>query len=79
MSSGQGSARNLAQGSQEAFRALINSLAPEAASAKDGKLTPEVIEKLSEKLKELVGEDAVKSSELRRNERACERRRASYY
>lgn len=86
MSNGQGSARNLAEGSQEgkesrsgfgyftnsqflAFRALINSIAPEAAAEKDGKLTPEAVGKLSEKLKELVGEDAVKDFEHRRNER----------
>lgn len=52
-----------------AFRALISSIAPETVPEGGGKLTPEAIQKLSEKLKEIVGEDAAKDFEHHRNEK----------
>lgn len=69
MSTVQGSAQNLNQGSQEAFRALINSIAPVTGAESNGKLSREAVEKLSEKLNELVGDEALKNYEHHRNER----------
>ncbi|KAF9014073.1 hypothetical protein BDQ17DRAFT_1320729 [Cyathus striatus] len=63
----KGIAQDLNLGSHDAFKALIDSLAPGVANEK-GKLTPEAVEKLSAKLSELVGEDAVKDFEQNRNE-----------
>ncbi|EKM82411.1 hypothetical protein AGABI1DRAFT_124880 [Agaricus bisporus var. burnettii JB137-S8] len=62
-------AKDLTQSSHEAFRALINSIAPETTLEKNGKLAPEAIEKLSDKLKELIGEDAIQGFGQQRNER----------
>lgn len=52
-----------------AFRALINSIVPETASDRGGNLAPEALEKLSGKLRELIGDDALKDFNQQRNER----------
>ncbi|KAJ3576873.1 hypothetical protein NP233_g104 [Leucocoprinus birnbaumii] len=69
--SARGSTHNLGQGSQEgkSFRALINSIAPGTAEEGNGKFSREAVEKLSEKLNDLVGDEAIKDYEHRRNER----------
>ncbi|KAJ7444828.1 hypothetical protein FB451DRAFT_71212 [Mycena latifolia] len=53
-----GEPRNLDDGSAQALQALLNSLTPGAPVEGGGKLSSSDVQKLSEKLKELVGDDA---------------------
>ncbi|KAJ7709611.1 hypothetical protein B0H17DRAFT_1028487 [Mycena rosella] len=52
-----GKAQNLNDGSAQALQALLNSLTPDAPVEGGGKLSAAAVKKLSEKLKELVGDD----------------------
>ncbi|KAJ7157022.1 hypothetical protein C8R43DRAFT_998120 [Mycena crocata] len=51
-----GKAQNLSDGSAQALQALLHSLAPDSKA--EGKLSPAAVQKLSEKLTELVGDNA---------------------
>lgn len=52
------------------MRALIQALVPEASLNSEGKLNGDVVERLSEKLSQLVGPDAVQDDQAAtRNER----------
>ncbi|KAJ6597200.1 hypothetical protein DFH09DRAFT_1133941 [Mycena vulgaris] len=53
-----GNIQNLNDGSAEALQALLNSLTPGSAVEGGGKLSPAAVKKLSEKLKQLVGDEA---------------------
>ncbi|KAF8954610.1 hypothetical protein BDZ97DRAFT_1942325 [Flammula alnicola] len=69
MSQPQGNLQNLADGSQESLRALIQAIVPEAATGSNGKLSGDVVNKLTERLSELVGPGAVQDFKESRNER----------
>ncbi|KAF9484665.1 hypothetical protein BDN70DRAFT_872181 [Pholiota conissans] len=69
MSQPQGTLQNLNDGSQESLRALIQSLVPEASVNSNGKFSGDVVGKLTEKLSQLVGPDAVQEYKDSRNER----------
>ncbi|KAF8197573.1 hypothetical protein BJ912DRAFT_953881 [Pholiota molesta] len=69
MSQPQGTLQNLADGSQESLRALIEALIPEASANSNGKFSGDVVGKLTEKLSQLVGPDAVQDYKQSRNER----------
>lgn len=51
------------------MRALIQSLLPEASLNADGKFNGDVVERLTEKLSQLVGPEAVQDYKEGRNER----------
>ncbi len=51
------------------MRALIQSILPEAPLNADGKFNGDVVEKLTEKLSQLVGPEAVQDYKEGRNER----------
>ncbi|KAJ6624540.1 hypothetical protein B0H10DRAFT_1943141 [Mycena sp. CBHHK59/15] len=53
-----GKIQNMDDGDAEALQALLRSLTPKAAVEGGGKLSPAAVRKLSEKLTDLVGEDA---------------------
>ncbi|PFH54125.1 hypothetical protein AMATHDRAFT_44674 [Amanita thiersii Skay4041] len=66
---GKGQATNLNQSNSQALIALLNSIAPDAIP-KDGRnLKEEELERLSERITELVGKDAVEQFSLEQNER----------
>lgn len=60
------------------MQALLASLTPDVPDADGGKLTPDQVRALSEKLKELVGEDAADGFAQQHNARGevCPRMRA---
>ncbi|PPQ73599.1 hypothetical protein CVT26_010497 [Gymnopilus dilepis] len=61
--------QNLAEGSQESLRALIQAIIPEANVNADGKMSADAVERLTEKLTELMGPEAAQGFQHRRNER----------
>ncbi|KAF8809064.1 hypothetical protein BYT27DRAFT_7188147 [Phlegmacium glaucopus] len=61
--------QSLSDANQTALHALLSAIDPEGVGSADGKLTSDVVTKLSEKLSELVGPEAVESFKQDRNER----------
>ncbi|KAI0807718.1 hypothetical protein C8Q74DRAFT_1189355 [Fomes fomentarius] len=58
-SSATGSAKNLSESRAEALQALLDSLAPGAEASEGGKRNPDQVRRISDKLGELLGEDAM--------------------
>ncbi|KAH9483908.1 hypothetical protein JR316_0003386 [Psilocybe cubensis] len=70
MTQPQSNLKNLSEGSEESLRALIQAIIPEAADASSNrKLGPDAIEKLTQKLTELMGPEAAEAFQQGRNER----------
>ncbi|KAI1794634.1 hypothetical protein LXA43DRAFT_115380 [Ganoderma leucocontextum] len=67
-SSAVGSAKTLSESRAEALQALLDSLAPGADAGGEGKLNPNQVRKISGRLGELLGEDAIPDS-AQRNEK----------
>ncbi|PIL24251.1 hypothetical protein GSI_14004 [Ganoderma sinense ZZ0214-1] len=67
-SSPAGSAKSLSESRAEALQALLDSLAPGAETGGDGKLNPGQVRRISDRLGELLGEDAIPDS-AQRNEK----------
>ncbi|KAF8163573.1 hypothetical protein B0H34DRAFT_328733 [Crassisporium funariophilum] len=70
MSGSDAKLETLAEGSQKSLRNLLsNAIAPEGTSSSNGKLSGNVVDKLAEKLSELLGPEAVQGLKQGRNER----------
>ncbi|TBU35685.1 hypothetical protein BD311DRAFT_860185 [Dichomitus squalens] len=67
-SSAAGSAKNLSESRAEALQALLNSLTPGAETGGEGTLNPSQVRRISDRLGELLGEDAIPDS-TQRNEK----------
>ncbi|CDO73566.1 Glycosyltransferase Family 22 protein [Trametes cinnabarina] len=57
--SAAGSAQSMSESRAEALQALLNSLSPGAQAHEGGKLNPDQVRRISDKLGELLGEDAM--------------------
>ncbi|KAF8912068.1 hypothetical protein CPB84DRAFT_1761183 [Gymnopilus junonius] len=60
--------QNLAEGSQESLRALIQAIIPEASTNSDGKLSSDAVTLLAEKLTEMMGPEAPQGFKQSHNE-----------
>ncbi|KAI9057950.1 hypothetical protein FKP32DRAFT_1315213 [Trametes sanguinea] len=68
-SSAAGSAQSMSESRAQALQALLNSLSPGAQADEGGKLNSDQVRRISDKLGELLGEDAMPDMG-RRNEKA---------
>ncbi|CAA7271467.1 unnamed protein product [Cyclocybe aegerita] len=59
--------QNLDEAHQESLQALVKSIAPELANSSNG--NGDIVDKLADKLKELVGEEGIEKLKQKRNER----------